>query len=209
MTEQLNDITVLGDGSVRVVWASDEDGFNPFPVPSRNVKGATFSLQPIDNEPPVFTPPPNIIVNATMPTGAVVNYTVQVTDNIGVTSLVCMPASGSVFPIRTSSVQCAAGDAAGNTADAIFTVKVKGAPEQIVDLVELAKGMALPTPLKTKLLAALQTALANPRNKPLACGALSLFIQFVQAHPPNVVPPAKKAQMIADATRIKAVLGCS
>ncbi len=115
----------------------------------------------------------------------------------------------AAYSIGTTVVQCAAGDAAGNAASASFTVKVKGAPEQIVDLVQLAKGMALPTPLKTKLLAALQTALANPRNKPLACGVLSLFIQYVQAQPPSVIPPAKKAQMIADATRIKAVLGCS
>ena len=39
VTEQLNDITVLGNGYVRVVWASDEDGAS-----SRNVKGATFFL---------------------------------------------------------------------------------------------------------------------------------------------------------------------
>ena len=39
VTEQLNDITVLGDGSLRVVWGSDEAGFD-----ARNVKAATFSL---------------------------------------------------------------------------------------------------------------------------------------------------------------------
>ncbi len=39
VTEQLNDITVLADGSVRVVWASNEDGNS-----ARNVKGATFML---------------------------------------------------------------------------------------------------------------------------------------------------------------------
>ncbi len=39
VTEQLNDITLLGNGYVRVVWASDEDGFD-----QRNVKGATFYL---------------------------------------------------------------------------------------------------------------------------------------------------------------------
>ncbi len=39
VTEQLNDITVLANGAVRVVWASDEDGSS-----SRNVKGATFFL---------------------------------------------------------------------------------------------------------------------------------------------------------------------
>ena len=201
--EQLNDITVLGGGYVRVVWASNEDGNN-----SRNVKGATFFLGDNDNVPPVFTQPANIVANATMPTGAVVNYTVQATDNVGVVSLVCTPASGSVFSISTSVVQCTANDAAGNLAQASFSVRIKGAPEQIIDLVELAKGMTLPPLLKTKLLEALQTALANPRNKPLACGALSAFIQFVQSQPVHVISAVKKDQMITDATRIKAVLGC-
>lgn len=39
VTEQLNDITVLPNGDLRVVWASDEDGFD-----QRNVRAATFEL---------------------------------------------------------------------------------------------------------------------------------------------------------------------
>jgi hypothetical protein len=39
VTEQLNDITVLPDGSIRTVWSSDEDAFD-----SRNVRSATFRL---------------------------------------------------------------------------------------------------------------------------------------------------------------------
>jgi len=39
VTEQLNDITLLPDGSLRTVWASDEDGAS-----ARNVWSATFQL---------------------------------------------------------------------------------------------------------------------------------------------------------------------
>ena len=39
VNEQLSDITALPDGSLRMVWASDEDGPD-----QRNVKGATFEL---------------------------------------------------------------------------------------------------------------------------------------------------------------------
>jgi len=46
VTEQLNDITVLPDGRIRVVWGSDEDGFD-----SRNVHGATFSLPSVTPSP--------------------------------------------------------------------------------------------------------------------------------------------------------------
>ena len=204
VNEQLNDITVLPD-VVRVVWASDEDG-----PTERNIKSATFSLSgAVDNTPPVITPHADITANATSPSGAVVSFTVQATDDVGIASLICVPPSGSVFPVGTTLVQCTASDDAGNTAVASFNVMVKGASEQIVDLVELVRGMTLPPLAKAKLLLALQTALANPRNKPLACTALSAFIALVQSQPASVIPPAKKAQLIADATRIKAVIGCS
>jgi len=46
VTEQLNDITVLPDGRIRVVWGNDEDGFD-----SRNVYAATFSLPSVTPSP--------------------------------------------------------------------------------------------------------------------------------------------------------------
>jgi hypothetical protein len=39
VTEQLNDIAVLPDGRIRMVWAGDEDGFD-----QRNIHAATFAL---------------------------------------------------------------------------------------------------------------------------------------------------------------------
>jgi hypothetical protein len=39
VNEQLNDITLLPDGRLRAVWASDEDGFD-----QRNIKAVTFRL---------------------------------------------------------------------------------------------------------------------------------------------------------------------
>ncbi len=203
VTEQLNDITVFPDG-IRVVWASDEDGFD-----QRNVKAATFSLPgPQDSTPPVITQPSDITGNATMPSGAVVSFEVNATDDVGVVSLVCTPSAGSVFPIGISPVQCTASDAAGNTDEAGFNVKIKGAPEQIVDLVALAAVTTLPPALRAKLLATFQAALADPHNVQVACRTLSAFILLVRLQQPNVIPTAKRNQMIADATRIKAVLGC-
>ena len=204
VTEQLNDITVLPDGRVRVVWTSDEDGFD-----QRNIHAATFSLPgSLDTTAPTITSPANIIANATMPSGALVNFAVTAADDVGVVSLICTPPSGSVFAIGTTTVHCIASDAAGNTAGAGFNVRVKGAAEQIVDLIQLARGTTLPPGLKARLLAALQTALEDPRKIPIACLGLSLFIQLVQIQPPSVISPALKAQLIADANRIKAVLGC-
>ena len=68
--EQLNDITKLPNGDLRVVWASDEDGSS-----SRNIKAATFSLPAaVDTTPPVITQPSDITANATMPSGAVIGF---------------------------------------------------------------------------------------------------------------------------------------
>jgi PKD repeat protein len=49
VNEQLNDIALLPNGKLRVVWASDEEGFD-----QRNIRGATFSLNqlPVANAGP-------------------------------------------------------------------------------------------------------------------------------------------------------------
>jgi hypothetical protein len=61
VTEQLNDITVLPDGRIRVVWGNDEDGFD-----SRNVYAATFSL-------PSVTPSPTDLLQQLIDTVATFN----------------------------------------------------------------------------------------------------------------------------------------
>jgi hypothetical protein len=203
VTEQLNDITVLPDGRIRVVWSSDEDGFD-----QRNIKSATFSLGVPDDTPPVITPHANITLNATMPAGAVGNFTVQATDDVGVTSMVCVPTSGSIFPIGTSQVHCIARDAAGNSSSSVFSVRVNGVTEQILELAIFVGNTPMPTLLKLRLITALAVAMANRSNKAEACSALTVFIQMVQAQPPGVITAARKARMIADAGRIKSVLGC-
>jgi hypothetical protein len=79
----------------------------------------------VDPTPPVITVPANIQVAATGPSGASVTYAVTFSDpDDGVASSGCTPASGSVFPIGTTTVQCAATDLHGNTATASFTVTV-------------------------------------------------------------------------------------
>jgi hypothetical protein len=80
-----------------------------------------------DIQAPVITCPANI--TATTPIGsctAVVNYTVTATDNCpGVTTaLVSGPASGSAFPLGTTTVTWRATDASGNTSTCSFTVTV-------------------------------------------------------------------------------------
>jgi len=82
---------------------------------------------PIDITPPNFTSFPNdLIVMATNPSGTVVTYSLPtVVDAITTTPVVwCEPASGTVFPIGTTVVNCTGSDNYGNLNEQSFTVTV-------------------------------------------------------------------------------------
>ncbi|MCP5518626.1 MAG: HYR domain-containing protein [Verrucomicrobiales bacterium] len=80
-----------------------------------------------DNEPPSLVVPVRTIVPCVGPDGAPVWFSVAAVDNCDEEVLVeCEPASGSVFPIGTTTVHCVATDASGNLARAEFTVIVAG-----------------------------------------------------------------------------------
>jgi hypothetical protein len=80
--------------------------------------------------------PANITTDATGPNGATVTYTSPTaTDEGGETpSVGCDPASGSMFPIGTTTVTCTASDSddANSPVKATFTVTVKRAPTALV-----------------------------------------------------------------------------
>ncbi len=80
-----------------------------------------------DTIPPVVTPPQNMVIqlNSTSVIPTPVAYHATATDNVGVTSgPTCTPASGSTFPVGTTTVTCTASDAAGNVGKATFSVTV-------------------------------------------------------------------------------------
>lgn len=70
---------------------------------------------------PILHLPGPITAEATSPAGAVVTYTATAD---GADSFSCSPASGSTFPLGTTTVNCAATNAAG-TSTGSFTVKVQ------------------------------------------------------------------------------------
>jgi hypothetical protein len=84
-------------------------------------------LQVCDSTAPVITPtPPLPCVEATSVAGAVVTYTVPTATDVvsGTVTVTCVKASGSTFPIGSTSVVCTAKDAAGNTATSTIPIKV-------------------------------------------------------------------------------------
>lgn len=93
-----------------------------------NIGAASFTVTVQDEGAPVVDVPANVTVEATGPAGATVDYgTVTATDDVDgpITNVTCSKASGTVFPIGGTTVNCSATDSEGNTGSATFFVTVE------------------------------------------------------------------------------------
>lgn len=164
-----------------------------------------------DRIPPQLNLPANISVNADVPQGARVYFTVTATDNATQNPrIACNPTSGSVFPVGTTIVACTARDDAGNGANGVFNIIVKGGGEQIIDLTSLMKNFNFPKGTENSLMAKLQNAFTKltRSDNAGACNELRAFINEVQAQSGKKISVAQANQMLAAANRIRTVIGC-
>lgn len=178
--------------------------------PSGNSADAVQTVTVLDVEAPVFgvsLRSSSLTFNATSPAGATATYEVAVTDNVGVTSLVCEPASGSVFHIGNNPVSCKASDAAGNTSSKLFSVLVVGPHEQLQSLLDILIGYNLPNGTAQPLINQLQTAYREPGSGEATCKKLGDFIGLVEKKGSNI-SSARVEYMIDEANRIMDALGC-
>lgn len=75
--------------------------------------------------PPTLTVPTDTTAEATSPNGATITFSVSAFDNEdGFLTPICVPTSGSIFPLGSTVVICSVTDNAGNEVSAIFTVRV-------------------------------------------------------------------------------------
>jgi hypothetical protein len=65
--------------------------------------------------PPILALPELVVAEATLATGTAVTFDANAYDAAGPVALTCVPASGSVFPLDSSVVNCSASNAAGTT----------------------------------------------------------------------------------------------
>ncbi len=153
-----------------------------------------------------LTTPADITTDATGPSGATVTYPAPVVTDIGNPSppaAVCTPASGSVFPIGTTTVTCTATDpdATPSTVSTSFTITVEGAAAQLAALRQAVHGLGFGNiPANFVAIAQQQLSAGHPT---LACLTLNQFITDVRLQ----VPASTAAPLITDAERIQAVLG--
>ncbi len=160
-----------------------------------------------DTTPPTISVPDGVIVDATSPAGAAVTYSVTATDDVDThPSVACTPASGNVFPIGRTTVECTASDSAGNEAIASFEVHVKGASEQLDDLLALVNDMRPGSSLADKINTA-RSALAAA-NEGLACETLAAFVNEAKAQSGKKLTPEQSTLLVTAASRIRAVLAC-
>ncbi len=95
-----------------------------------NVTFTPCAPPPPPNTPPTLVVPNHVLAEATGPDGAHVSFLVTATDAEDgdlTGSVVCTPASGSLFPIGETQVACTVTDSGGLSASASFPVYVEDA----------------------------------------------------------------------------------
>ncbi|HJQ12788.1 MAG TPA: HYR domain-containing protein [Gemmatimonadaceae bacterium] len=147
-------------------------------------------------------------VNATSPSGAIVNFdNLPVTDNVGVTSISCEPASGSLFAIGNTTVDCNASDAAGHISPKSFTVVVIDAHEQIGNLIERIKAMNLLDGTAEPIINQLLAAYDETAGGTASCKKMYDYMTMTQKKNSNI-STGDAAYMLDAGSRILSVMGC-
>jgi len=168
-----------------------------------------------DTTPPALTLPANMTVNAPDNVGATVTYVVAATDNLDSAPVVsCSPPSGSLFPVGTTTVNCSATDASGNSARGSFDVTV-------ISLVQQQNLAAVQDALISWLNTVSDSIAANPPSTPQQRAALCAAIrhagntittQIHQLLAARFLPPSSGANLLADVSwaedHLLAAAGC-
>lgn len=181
-----------------------------------NTGSATQVVTVVDNTQPVISCPANITIEPTCPTGAIATYTTPTaTDNCGVQSVTRNAgslASGSVFPIGTTTVTHTATDIYGNQSSCSFTVTVKTPQVVIQGLQAAVSASSLTGTQKNGLLAKLSAALQGLNNGQtnVACNKLAEFNSSVQVLINNgSLSAATGNAWISSSNHVRNTIGCT
>jgi hypothetical protein len=94
---------------------------------------ALFEVEVVDAEAPTVTCPGGVTATATSASGANVSYSGEsASDNCDEVTAACVPASGSLFPMGTTTVTCSTTDGSGNANSCTFSVLVQDVEAPVV-----------------------------------------------------------------------------
>jgi uncharacterized repeat protein (TIGR01451 family) len=195
-------------GTTTIHWTATDD--------AGNSSSCDQTITVEDHEPPTISCPSNIVLEPTCPSGAVGTYTAPVgQDNCpgAQTTLTAGYASGSVFPIGTTTVTYTVTDASGNSTSCSFDVTVKTVLQTLDDLRESVAGnQQLSGPQRNGLLSKLDAAKQHIQsgNQNGACSKLADFINSVQnfiAH--GDLSAGTGNAWISTATHLRNAIGCT
>jgi hypothetical protein len=100
---------------------------------SGNITEGEFTVTVQDTTPPAIQVPANIVAEATSNSGATVSFPSLANDLVdGEVSASADPASGSVFPIGSTTVNLTAIDNAGNQSSSSFTIAVQDSTAPVI-----------------------------------------------------------------------------
>jgi hypothetical protein len=157
----------------------------------------------VGDTPPTLVVPSTIVVNATSPDGATVTYVVTAADSGGgALTPDCSPASGATFAIGTTTVTCTAADSQGNTSSAQFTVRVKGAAEQLLDFQQTVNALQAGG-LRSMVRSLIRAVAAGDTAK--ACNLIDQLSESLG----KKLTADQRAQLRGELARISDVLGCA
>jgi hypothetical protein len=200
--------------SISNVQASDAGTYSVETTGTCGTATQSASLT-LDSTPPSITCPANVTVEATCPSGAIATYTApEGTDSCpGVTTTrTAGQASGSVFPIGSSTVTYTATDASGNSTSCSFTVTVLTPQAVLQNLIASVTASSLNGTQKNGLLAKLNAALSAINNGQInvACNKLSEFINSVGTLVSHGDITAAQGQLwINSANHVRNTIGCT
>ena len=176
-----------------------------------NEATTSFYVTVQDTTAPTISGISNIEVAATAPSGAEVTYFPTASDLVdGDQTVECSPASGSTLEIGATTVTCMASDTRGNEASESFTVTVKGAGEQLSDLVATVQSLDIHQGTKNSLLTTLHSAQQqlDANDQEGACEDLKAFTNHLRAQYGKKLTTEQANSLTEEANRIREVLGC-
>ena len=195
-------------GTTTIHWTATDD--------AGNSSSCDQTVTVEDHEPPTISCPANMTLEPTCPSGAIATYTAPVgQDNCpgANTTRTAGGASGSVFPIGTTTVTYTVTDASGNTASCSFTVTVKTVLQTLDDLrASVAANQQLNGSQKNGLISKLDAAKQHIQNgnQNGACSKLADFVNSTQnfiSH--GDLSAATGNAWISTANHIRNAIGCT